>query len=605
MTISRKLTVWVVSVAVVLGIVSAAAYYIYELRAVEEQMEGLGSTIGPIVEESLDHYMMTKDFAPLERTLDNFAQIKPITSIRLVNSAGVIKASNDKGAIGSRVERSDPRCQGCHEQGLLSLVNEKTGTLTWAQPVTNKPQCHGCHLPQAAHNGVILIDFSMGESERYVRQHLLRGTLIFLLALMSVTVLLVFLSRSLVINRLEKVIDKVRRFKEGDYVVRAPVEGNDEITNLEEGFNEMAEAITRRDRQQAFLLNRISQSQREWEETFNSITDLITLQDKEFRIKRANRAFFDYFGLSPDDLRDMHCYEVLHGDRPSPACPDAASLTTCQPMFAEIMDSRTNRIFQISTFPLCDGQGDITGTIHVARDVTEEKERDMRLTVSERLATLGQMASGLAHELNNPLASISACAEGLLKRIGKGQSDPALFEEYLKIIDEESSRCRGITNSMLSFVRKGTYDKKEIDLHEMLDNTLTIIGLQGRLKNVKVARSFNGLERRVTGSEGELRQVFLTLITNAIDAMDDRGTLTIGTDIREGKAVVTVADSGHGIAGEHLSSIFETFFTTKADKGGVGLGLSIARKIVESHGGTIEVTSEIGFGSTFTITLPV
>jgi PAS domain S-box-containing protein len=604
MSISQKLTLWIILAVALFGILSAVSYYHYETSVELQQMQGLGATIGPIIEQSLDHYMMTKDLKPLERSLENFIQIKPITSISLVNRAGVIKASTAKNSVGTTVDQSDPRCQRCHEEGMRSIVLKKESILRWVQPVSNKPPCYGCHDPSVNHNGVIVIDFSTLESEHNVRMHILRGGLIFLFALLSVSLLLMFLFRSLVITRLAKVIERIGSFKKGDYVARAPVEGNDEITNLEEGFNEMAESINERDKRQALLIAQISESQKQWEETFNSITDLISIQDKDYRIIRANRAFLDYFHLSPEDIRDKHCYEVLHGERPSAACPDVASLTSCQPSFAEIIDSRTSRILEISTFPLCDADGNATGTIHIARDITDERERDMSLTVSERLATLGQMASGLAHELNNPLASVSACAEGLLRRIGKGQSDPALFEEYLKIIEEEASRCRDITNNMLSFVRKGTYDKKELDLHEMLDNALTIIGLQGRLKDVKVVRTSDDSLPRIHGSEGELRQVFLTVITNAIDAMGERGTLTVATKAENKRVSVAVTDTGQGIPPEHLDKIFQTFFTTKGDKGGVGLGLSIAKKIIESHGGTIEVASAVGVGTTFTITLP-
>lgn len=604
MTISQKLTLRIIPVVALFGVLSAVTYYHYEMSVDVRQMEKLGATIGPIIEESLDHYMMTKNFAPLERTLHNFALIAPITSISLVNRQGVIKASTAKGSVGTKLERSDPRCQKCHDEGLRSIMMKAEKILRWVQPVTNKPACQGCHDPSVKHNGVIIVDFSTRDSERNVEMHILRGGLIFLFALMSVTLLLMGFFRSLVISRLNEVIERLGRFKKGDYVARAPVKGNDEITALEEGFNEMADAITQRDTRQALLIDQISESHKQWEETFNSITDLISIQDKDFRIKRANRAFFNYFHLSPEEMLDMHCYEVLHGERPCAACPDTASLMSCQPAFAEIMDPRTNRILLISTFPLCDTDGNVTGTIHVARDITEEKERDMSLTVSERLATLGQMASGLAHELNNPLASVSACAEGLLRRIGKGQSDHALFEEYLRIIEEEASRCRDITNNMLSFVRKSTYDKKDLDLHEMLDNALTIIGLQGRLKDVKVVRAFDERLPRIHASEGELRQVFLTIITNAIDAMEERGTLTLATKSADKRVSLSITDSGHGISSEHVGRIFQTFFTTKSDKGGVGLGLSIARKIIESHGGTIEMTSQIGVGSTFTITLP-
>jgi signal transduction histidine kinase len=225
--------------------------------------------------------------------------------------------------------------------------------------------------------------------------------------------------------------------------------------------------------------------------------------------------------------------------------------------------------------------------------------------MSERLASLGQMASGIAHEINNPLAAIAGCAEGLLNRVEKDRYNPELFRNYLKIIEEEILRCKSITTSMLSFVRETTYEKKMVDIAEMLDKTLEIIGFQGRLKDVEVHNDYMAGLPLVHGSEGELRQVFLSVITNALDAMNDRGTLTIRTGT-DGKAVfIKIGDSGPGIPPENINRIFDPFFTSKSAAGGTGLGLSIAGKIISNHKGKIDVVSRENEGAVFTITLPL
>jgi PAS domain S-box-containing protein len=254
--------------------------------------------------------------------------------------------------------------------------------------------------------------------------------------------------------------------------------------------------------------------------------------------------------------------------------------------------------------------GEPTRMLGIVQDITDKKEKEMQLIMSERLAALGQMASGIAHEINNPLATIAACAEGLLNRTKKGQMNPELFENYLKIIDEEVQRCKGITTSMLSFVRKAAYEKKNVDLNHILDKTLELIGFQGRLKDVEVIKQYRG-KLTTRGSEGELQQVFLAIVTNALDAMEDKGSLEFATWIspdgptgRQTTIYIKISDTGPGIPPELTAKIFDPFFTTKADKGGTGLGLSIAHKIIKDHKGSIVVTSERGKGATFTITLP-
>jgi signal transduction histidine kinase len=237
--------------------------------------------------------------------------------------------------------------------------------------------------------------------------------------------------------------------------------------------------------------------------------------------------------------------------------------------------------------------------------VTEEKEREMRLIMSERLASLGQMASGIAHEINNPLAAIAGCTEGLLKRVEQERFEPELFRNYLKIIEEEILRCKNITTGMLSFVRKTTYDKQDVDVHKTLDKALEIIGFQGRLKEVEILRAYKEEMPHIRGSEGELRQVFLAIITNALDVMEGRGGLTIETGVEGKEIFVRITDTGPGIPQEHITRVFEPFFTTRGDKGGTGLGLAIANKIVTNHGGSLDVFSEPGKGAAFRITLPL
>ncbi len=353
-------------------------------------------------------------------------------------------------------------------------------------------------------------------------------------------------------------------------------------------------------------LNMISRSQKEWQDTFDSITDMIAIIDKDFRIVKANRAFAGYFGFHPKEIIQRKCYEFCHKtEGPIPGCLHQRSLAERQPLSEELLDKKTGRTFLMTTFPYLSPEGDVIGSIHVSRDVTDERDRESRLIMSERLAALGQMASGIAHEINNPLASIAGCSEGLLSRIKKGQCDYKLFETYLNIIQEEIFRCKSITTAMLSFVRKTTYEKKEVNLAAMLDRTVEIISFQGRLKGIKIDRIYGDQVPAVQANEGELRQVFLAVMTNALDAMEDQGTLTLEAGVSGPHAFVRIADTGPGIPSEDINRIFDPFYTTKAERGGTGLGLSIARKIIHNHNGTIDVRSEGGQGTSFTILLPL
>ncbi len=352
-------------------------------------------------------------------------------------------------------------------------------------------------------------------------------------------------------------------------------------------------------------LGAVSRSQKEWQDTFDSITDLISIHDRDFNIVRVNKAFAEHVGLPYQQVIGKKCYELLHGAAaaPAPGCPHARTLADGKPATEEYVDAVSGKTLRISTYPYYAPDGSLIGSIHIARDITAEKEREMRMIMTERLASLGQMASGIAHEINNPLESVMICAEMLLMRVTKDSYDHAQFEKYLKIIDEEVLRCRDITSNMLSFSRQTTLSKSDIDVHHLLDKAIDLVGYQGRLRNVTVTKKY-GERLLVSGNEGELRQVFLVLLINALDAMENKGAITVETGAEAGSAWVRINDSGPGIPPDQLQKIFQPFFTTKTEKGGTGLGLSIAHRIIVNHRGSLTAVSEQGHGAAFTITLP-
>lgn len=570
-----------------------------------ERFETMGMIVGPVLEESLDDYMMKRDVEALDRKLGDLKAIKPISSIMLINRDGLVKVSTDKTLLETSLAEADLRCRRCHEPGKRWIIMRDKAVFRWIQPVRNKIECTGCHDPAHKNNGVFIIDFSLAELETHVSRDLLSGILIFGMALAVSGVISILLSKSLVGTRLGAIIQKIRRFKDGDYSTRIPPEGSDEITELTVSFNEMADSIAAREREKDILFKQVSRSQKEWQNTFDSITDLISIHDGEFNIIRANKAFSEYFGVVPGEVINKKCHEFFHASGlPSEGCPHKITMKEGKPVVAELANPVTGRTFRIATFPFHFEEAEFQGTIHIARDITDEKEKELRLIISERLASLGQMAAGIAHEINNPLAAIAGCAEGLLGRVKKDKFDRELFENYLKIIEEEILRCKNITTGMLSFARKATYDRKELSINEAVDKTLEIIGFQGRLHGVRVTKDYSQSLPHVRGSEGELRQVFLAIMTNALDAMEDEGTLTVSTGTEDGKVVVSIGDTGPGLAPEVAEKIFDPFFTTKSDRGGTGLGLSIAGKIISGHGGGIRVISERGKGATFKISLP-
>src|SRR6266581_548944 len=267
------------------------------------------------------------------------------------------------------------------------------------------------------------------------------------------------------------------------------------------------------------------------------------------------------------------------------------------------------RHYRITKIPMRQDGGQISHVITIGEDVTAWRQAQQRLGQSEKLAAVGQLAAGVMHEINNPLATILACSEALALR--NEELPPGVrhaFEEYLGIIDSEVQRCRRIVDGLLDFSRPKARDKREVDVNALVDQTLFLLKHHARFKRLTVVRELTSGLPPVKGDAERLIQSFMALMLNAMDAMDSRGILTVKSGVnldRRDELLIQFIDTGTGINDELLPKIFEPFFTTKAPGRGTGLGLSICYGIIAEHRGRIEVESQLGVGSNFKVYLPL
>lgn len=225
-----------------------------------------------------------------------------------------------------------------------------------------------------------------------------------------------------------------------------------------------------------------------------------------------------------------------------------------------------------------------------------------RVAQSERLASLGMLAAGVAHEINNPLGGILALTSLAVE--DTEESDPR--RENLCEVLRQTERCRDIVKSLLEFSRQSKPGTDSVDINETVSDTLALIGNQSIFFNIDVVLQCEDDLPRIMADRTQIQQVFMNLFVNAAQAMNEHGQVTIRTAHakHDGHVEVSITDSGHGISAEHISHIFDPFFTTKESGQGTGLGLSIAYGIVTKYGGTIAVDSKIGQGTTFTMRFP-
>ncbi len=226
-----------------------------------------------------------------------------------------------------------------------------------------------------------------------------------------------------------------------------------------------------------------------------------------------------------------------------------------------------------------------------------------KVAESDRLASLGKLSAGVAHEINNPLGAIMSLTALTLEDKNKQDPDRENLEEVLR----QTERCRDIVKGLLDFSRQSEVNMEPTDLNRILQDTLSLVGRQSMFFNVNVVREWEAELPPVMGDRSQLQQVFTNILMNAVQAMEERGTITILTRHlpAEGIVEVRISDTGCGISEDKIGRIFEPFFTTKTNEQGTGLGLSIAYGIVTGHGGTIRAQSEVGKGSTFIIRLPI
>ena len=310
------------------------------------------------------------------------------------------------------------------------------------------------------------------------------------------------------------------------------------------------------------------------------------------REQALGRQIFDVLHRQPKDLLRREFDEVFASGR------------------IQVYESvgEDQRQYRITKIPMRQDDQEISHLITIGEDITEWKDVQGQIAQSEKLAAIGQLAAGIMHEINNPLATIGACVDAVSGRAEDlGPQVRAAVDEYLQIMDSEVERCKRIVNNLLDLSRPRGSARKSADVNEIVEETLLLLKHHDRFKSLVLDRQLSDNLPMVFAAKDQIIQVFMALMLNAADAMDARGTLRVVTrrnPSRDDEVCIAFSDSGSGIPKADLQKIFEPFYTTKPQGRGTGLGLSICYTIVGEHHGRIEVDSTMGAGSTFTVFLP-
>ncbi len=345
----------------------------------------------------------------------------------------------------------------------------------------------------------------------------------------------------------------------------------------------------------------VERGKREWETAFNALHEGLAVIGPEGRIQRANSSLARLAGVPERELIGRDFQELLFGDAEAPAALLEAARRGESPAPGMVRRA-PDRFLRLTVSPLA---GAPRAVVALVEDVTEQHGLEAQLFQNEKMAAIGQLVSGVAHELNNPLTSIAGLTELLLERGPGGDAT----RQHLRVIHDQADRAGRIVRNLLTFVRKGTPEPEPFDLNEVVAGTALLIAYEVRLRDVELETRLSGEPVMVVGDRNELQQVIVNLVTNAVHALaglppERARRITVETHADGGTARIVVRDTGDGVPEEYVPNLFTPFFTTKPAGQGTGLGLSLSYGLVQAHGGTLTYAATADGGAEFTVTLP-
>jgi PAS domain S-box-containing protein len=381
---------------------------------------------------------------------------------------------------------------------------------------------------------------------------------------------------------------------------------------------------------------------KEMETILNGIQDFILVITPEMEIIECNESFLTKMRYSREDVIGKKCHGVYHKiDHPC-----NSGLTDCplkevvrnkrqiRKIQTRLMPDGEKRYYEVNIYPIWEKDGKIQKFIHISRDITQHKKEEEEITHrleqmvedrtrqvkethekllhQDKMSSLGKLSASVVHEINNPIAGILNLIM-LMQRIMDedtlGPNEVDQFKHYMALMETETRRTSRIVSNLLAFARQSKMEPKRVSLNRLIEQTLFLNSNLLKIDGVKVENKLDPDLPDLLGSEDQLQQVFMNLVSNATEAMEGTrgGVLTIESRhiLSEDSLQISFKDTGPGIPEENVSKLFEPFFTTKKKGKGVGLGLSVAYGIIQEHGGSIYVKSKVGQGATFQVKLPL
>ncbi len=610
-SLSRKL---VAGLALILALSSAlflgVLIWLYQSQLAQERGNA-SAQVNLLLQASLENAMLNRDLDGLKKIIRRLGRQDAIRQVMIVNPAREVRFSSNPNMLHKRLSFTElSGCDDCKAPELKArqITRFMTGeanreVLRSVNPIFNKKPCAVCHglISENPVNGILIVDYEAGG----IRKKALlgasglagAGVLVVLLALGAAWV---FVQRAVIVP-VRRINFAAHALAKGNYGRRAACSGHDEIAALCHGFNAMSE------RMQA-AMEKIRTHDAFLQTMIDAVPDGIRVIDENYNIVLANSAYNRQQKAA--DEKGEFCYKSSHGrDEPClpsmVACPlhEIGKTGQAVKMMHRHLQSDGNEIqVEIYAAPLVfrDNGKDKTYIIEAIRDL----EAQMKISQEQRLSELGQLATGIAHEIHNPLASVRLGLQALLRTTGDMDNSNDIHR-YLSQVDGEVDKCIIVTKRLLDISMPPSSYTQLVAINDIVPDVAMLLKYEAMQRRIKVQLQLGGGQLRVLATDSELRMLTLNLMQNAFHAMPEGGSLTIRGSYKNRLVKIEFEDTGVGISADDFGHIFDPFFSRRADQvQGTGLGLSICKAILERYGGTINVTSERGRGSCFTFTLP-
>ncbi len=579
------------------------AFYQSELS---EERTRAARDVNLLLQSSLENAMLKRDLPGLKFIINRLGQQANINRVMIVNLKGQVRFSSHDKYLNSQLDISSALAAPIVAHSHFMQNGQGKEILRSMNPVKNKTQCKECHgsIDINPVNGILVVDYDASSIKQKVRNTTLilmgAGALIVIINLLGGW----WFIRRYIIKPVNTLSDASFAMANGKWHTRVKPSGHDELSVLGVAFNRMADNLQN-------SMQDLKEEQLFLQALVDASPDGLRIIDNDFNMLLVNKAFVKQTGYTHKNWVGEKCYVATQG-RTSP-CPD--ELMTCS--LEEI--KKTNKPFKVIRRHRCchDRSLDveifaapmsyvkrgekITVFIESIRDLSQE----VRFTHEQRLSELGHLAANVAHEIFNPLSSMKMAVKNMTAECSRCSQSKVMMYDSFSVISQSMDQCIEMTDRLLRLSAVPGKSKELVDMQHALEDILNLVKWDAKQASIQVIEDFPDIPLRIFASESEIRMLILNLVQNAFHAMPDGGVLTIKGRNKNKLIYLYFSDNGVGMSKKQLDKIFMPFFSRRADSvHGTGLGLPIARSIVENYGGTLQADSVQGSGSCFTLIIP-